>query len=199
MALTVPLIVHRWTDPLQQQPEFPDVLEWHPDERQFVDVVLKTIAGTVTTKQPGGARRATKLTQLRISDEKPEPDHFMHHAVHLLPEYRLLRPTVKGEEAHATLFDEIADSFAECGVTVLETPQKGAPSVIVASAELYERPEVVQALVRLLPANDDQPGGGVERMSQVRLACRRGGNDDDAGAGLAASLSIVTTITRCLN
>ena len=57
-SLTVPLVVHRWTDPLQQQPEFPDVIEWHPDERRFVDVVLKTIAGTVTTQQPGGAKRA---------------------------------------------------------------------------------------------------------------------------------------------
>ena len=122
--------------------------------------------GTVTTKQPPGSKRATSLAELRISDEKHEPTHYKHHAVHLLPEYRLLLPTTIGEDAHATLFDEIADSFAECGITVLETPQKGVPSVIMICPGVFDRPEVVQGLLRILPANP----GGTEPLSRVSQA-----------------------------
>ena len=147
----------RWEEPPKVEPSFPDVLEWHRDERRFVDVVLKSIAGTVTTKQPAGVKQAMTLADLRISDEKPEPAHYGHHAVHLLPEYRELKPTVKGEDAHASLFDEIADSFAECGVRVIERRMEGVPSVVLLCPELFERLEMVHALLSILPANPELP------------------------------------------
>ena len=73
--------------PPPKEPEFPDVLEWHHDEKRFVDVVLKTVVGKATTKQPPGAKRAMGIGDLALTDEAPPPA-FGSYAVHLMPEYR---------------------------------------------------------------------------------------------------------------
>ena len=175
----------RWEDPPKVEPSFPDVLEWHRDQRRFVDVVLKSVVGTVATKQPPGARQPLTIAELRMSDEKPEPTHFGHHAVHLLPEYRELRPTTKGADAHATLFDEIADSFAQCGVQVLERRMQGVPSVIVISPDFYQQPAVVEALVNILPANPE-----LARKSESR---RKSFSAGKSATKMAATLASTTT------
>ena len=150
-------------EPPIKLPVFPDVLEWHQDNSRFVNLVLKTVAGTITTKQPPGAKRAMGLDDIKCTDEKPLPPTFGLHHVHLLPEYRMLKPTSKNSE-HESLFDEIASSFASHGLEVQENCEHGVPSIVFLCPELYNRPELIIALENLLNACQYQPPVKKEKL-----------------------------------
>jgi len=133
----------------------PDELEWHRDERRFTDVVLKTILAKATAEEPKAQRRATRLSQLSISDETPfrVPPTGLGIGVHIPALYRELAPTAQGSNA-PSLFEELAFRLSAHGIRVHQTTTAGAPTVFLVCPELYDRPDLVCKLVDLLPELD---------------------------------------------
>jgi len=130
----------------------PEELEWHRDDRRFTDVVLKTILAKATAQEPKAQLRATKLSQLRISDETPfrVPPTGLGIGVHIPAIYRELAPTAQGGSARS-LFEELALRLSAHGITVHQSITSGAPTLFLVCPELYARPDLVSNLADLLP------------------------------------------------